>query len=203
MTDNLTQENSSLKEPNVRFLENIVIKECEKPVWLMLRVPFPGQEQRALDNLQRQAERYGLQDKVVEICTPKEHVVTLENNTTVHKQQHFYPGYVFVAFDIVVDTEIHDLASLFLRDKRILCRVSLAEISRIKQLAMKSSQIPTTAMTLHKGQHVRVIAGSYLNMTGAIEKIDFEQKKVMVKLEIFGREVAVELDMTQVSAEQE
>lgn len=190
---------NSVKMP-LKYTDNMIIRECDNKIWYILRA-FIGQEQRAVNELIRRLDMFNLTDKLVELFTPKEQLVVLDGNVKKHKEESFYPGFVFVAFDIATDKEIHDVASLFMRVHHKLSEVSAEEIARMKDLYNKSLEAPTTATNIKEGQYIRVISGSYKDMTGHIYKMDFENKKVYVKLNIFDREVEVMFDIDQVKGE--
>jgi len=199
LDNTIVEESESFKQP-IKYSDNIIVRESENKRWYILRA-FTGQEQRAVNELVKKLEMYDLIDKLVEICTPKEQMVVLEGNNTKHKQESFYPGYVFVAFDIKHEKEIHDVAQLFMKVHQQMCQVTQVEVDRMKELSKHSIEAPTTAINVKEGQQVRVIAGSYIDMTGKVDKIDIEEKKVTVKLAIFDREIDVVLNIDQIQSD--
>jgi transcriptional antiterminator NusG len=50
------------------------------------------------------------------------------------------------------------------------------------------------------GQTVHIIAGPFVDFTGEIYEIRAEEKKLRVKVDLFGRKTPVELDFSQIEA---
>jgi transcriptional antiterminator NusG len=50
----------------------------------------------------------------------------------------------------------------------------------------------------HKGEMVRVTSGPFVDHTGRIEEVNAKAEKVTALISLFGREIPVELDFSQV-----
>ena len=52
-----------------------------------------------------------------------------------------------------------------------------------------------------KGDHVKIIAGPFIDFAGVVEELNDDKQKVKITISIFGRETPVELDYFQVQLE--
>ena len=52
-----------------------------------------------------------------------------------------------------------------------------------------------------KGNHVKIIAGPFIDFVGVVEEANDDKQKVKITISIFGRPTPVELDYYQVQLE--
>jgi len=74
------------------------------------------------------------------------------------------------------------------------------------QIGTNAANIMKTTSSLlpvpewHIGQTIHIIDGPFIDFTGEIYEIRAEQKKLRVKIDLFGRKTPVELEFSQVEA---
>lgn len=167
--------------------------------WFLMRT-FDGQEERRIKDLKAMLEIYGLSDKLIETFIPKEQTLNITGDQVQQEARNFYPGYIFICFDVQDAEEIHDVASFFVKNKanNTLIEMMQSEIDAMKSLQNEFLEKPTTAMDIKEGSHIIVIDGPYQNLSGTVDKINLETKKVTVNFSIFGQSTQLTLDLSQI-----
>ena len=73
------------------------------------------------------------------------------------------------------------------------------EVNRI--LSWMDDEAPErTDINVEVGDHVKVIAGSFANLSGVVTEVDHEHMKLKAEIEMLGRQTMVELGFDQIAA---
>ena len=76
--------------------------------------------------------------------------------------------------------------------------VNEKDIAQINSQMSEGATKPKPRVSFEEGENVRVINGPFANFAGIVDEVKAEKQKVKVRVSIFGRATAVELDFAQV-----
>jgi transcriptional antiterminator NusG len=76
--------------------------------------------------------------------------------------------------------------------------VNEKDIAQITSQMSEGAQKPKPRISFEEGENVRVIEGPFANFSGIVDEVKAEKQKIKVRVSIFGRATAVELDFAQV-----
>lgn len=161
-----------------------------------------GLEQKVKEGLETQIALKRAGEKISEVLIPAEKVSDVRGGKKVISQRKFWPGYVFVkmefseeAFYLINETPgvIGFLGSSV--PPRPLDDREMAAV--LGQIEDKKEKVKPKIL-FEVGETVKVIEGPFGNMTGLVESLDPDKGKIVVRIEVFGRETPVELGYWQV-----
>src|SRR3569832_323477 len=138
-----------------------------------------------------------MENEFGQILIPTESVLEMvkgQKRTTTRK---FYPGYMFVQMDLNERTYhlVKNTAKItgFLGGTNPT-PVQEKDIAQINSQMSEGAHKPKPRVSFEEGENVRVIDGPFANFAGIINEKKTKKQKVKVRVSIFGRATAVELD---------
>ena len=157
---------------------------------------YSGYENKVKDNLEKAAENNRMQHLIQEVQVPIEEVAEIKNGKRVITQHKTFPGYVLVKMIITSESWY------VVRNTRGVTGfvgpsskpVPLTE----EEVAALGVETREAAIDYKVGENVEVTSGPLEGFIGVVEAIDMEAQKVKVKVSMFGRETAAELELVQV-----
>lgn len=162
---------------------------------------YSGHENKARLSLQERIKQMAMDNDFGQILIPTESVLEMvkgQKRTTTRK---FYPGYMFVQMDMNERTYhlVRNTAKItgFLGGTNPTS-VNEKDIAQINSQMSEGAQKPKPRISFEEGESVRVIDGPFANFAGIVDEVKAEKQKVKVRVSIFGRATAVELDFAQV-----
>jgi len=162
---------------------------------------YSGHENKARLSLQERVKQLGMDTEFGQILIPTESVLEMvkgQKRTTTRK---FYPGYMFVQMEMNERTYhlVKNTAKItgFLGGNNPTA-VNEKDIVQINTQMSEGAQKPKPRISFEEGENVRVIEGPFANFAGIVDEVKAEKQKVKVRVSIFGRATAVELDFAQV-----
>src|SRR5579883_1182861 len=162
---------------------------------------YSGHENKARIALLERIKQHGLDAEFGQVLIPTESVLEMvkgQKRTTTRK---FYPGYMFVQMDLNERTYhlVKNTAKItgFLGGNTPTA-VNERDIATINSQISEGAQKPKPRVSFEEGENVRVIEGPFANFAGIVDEVKAEKQKVKVRVSIFGRATAVELDFAQV-----
>ncbi len=171
------------------------------PKWYVVHV-YSGFEQKVAETIRAQAQKKGLDDKIIDVMVPIEEVIEIKKGEKVASQRKFFPGYVLVKMELT-DEAWHMVRNLpkvsgFLGGDGKPRPVNEAEIKRLTQQIEEGVARPKTTVSFVVGETVRVCDGPFNSFSGMVEDVDEEKSRLKVSVSIFGRATPVELEFSQV-----
>ena len=162
---------------------------------------YSGHENRAKLSLQERIKQAGMDVEFGQVLIPTESVLELvkgQKRTTTRK---FDPGYMFV--QMAMSERTYHLVKNTARVTGFLggtnpVPVNEKDIAQINSQMSEGSSKPKPRVSFEEGESVRVIDGPFANFAGIVDEVKAEKQKVKVRVSIFGRATAVELDFAQV-----
>jgi len=173
--------------------------------WFSLRV-ISGKERAAEQNISYECKMNNISSLIKEIFIPFEKVIEIKNNKKVLKERMFFPGYV------LINMEMNDLSKYVIENSQYVIRfigprgkkplpLRPSEIKRIFGEVERKEGRELLVSPFLKGDHVKIIAGPFIDFNGVVEELNDDKQKVKVTISIFGRPTPVELDYYQVQVE--
>jgi transcriptional antiterminator NusG len=161
---------------------------------------YSGHENKVATNIEKRAKSLDLfGKKVFDVILPTEKESKIRSGKKTEVDRKIYPGYVFVEMSLD-DTTWHLVRNTigvikFVGDPKPT-PLKGAEINQIKD-AIQNKR-PVLKQTWEVGQAVRVMAGPFADFQGNIQEINTQKDKVKVTINMFGRDVPVELEFNQI-----
>lgn len=162
---------------------------------------YSGHENKARLSLLERIKQSGFESEFGQVLIPTESVLEMvkgQRRTTTRK---FYPGYMFV--QMALNERTYHLVKNTARVTGFLggtspVPVNEKDIAQINSQMSEGAQKPKPRISFEEGENVRVIDGPFANFAGIVDEVKAEKQKVKVRVSIFGRATAVELDFAQV-----
>lgn len=172
--------------------------------WYALRT-FTGHEAKVKQQIEVEAKRLGLTERVKEVIIPQETVFEVRNGKRRSRVKNFLPGYIvlFVALDKKLKDVLSNLPSVvsFVGRKNEPTALQANEVDRIIGRVEERKSIETIETTFQIGDPVKVIDGPFKEFSGSVKEVNYEKQKMKVEVGILGRKTPVELDFSQVELE--
>lgn len=167
---------------------------------------YSGHENKVKLALEKEAEKRGLQEKLIQVKIPTVEVPEVKDGKKRMRSRKFFPGYVLVEMEFEDETW-----GLVKSINGVTNFVGAYGTNRPKPLSreevnslfdqmgeQKVKEKISTVVDFTVGEHVKVIDGPFNNFSGVVEEVNPEKGRLRVKVEIFGRGTPVELDFLQV-----
>ncbi len=167
--------------------------------WYVLHT-YSGYEESVAANLRHRVESLGMEDKIFNVLVPKEKKIKIKNGKRKTVEEKIYPGYVLVEM-IVTDDSWYVVRNTpnvtgFVGAGTTPIPVSKEEIKNILQRSGEKE--PSYKINVQIGDRVKITDGPFKDYEGKVSKLDQEQGKVTVMINLFGRDTPVELDSLQI-----
>ena len=176
------------------------------PKWYVLRT-FSGHEKKVKQYLEKEIDRIGLTEKLLEIMIPTETVFEMRQGKKRTREKTFFPGYILI--QAVLDNELqHVIANVpsvvgFLTTGDQPTPLRPDEMNRILGKVDEAREMGEQPEIPFKiGDAIKVVDGPFNNFTGFVEEVYPDKMKVKVMVSIFGRKTPLELDYLQVEHEE-
>ncbi len=174
--------------------------------WYVIHA-YSGHEEKVKANLEKRVEHMRFSDRIFDVHIPREDVVEIRNRKKVTVPKKVFPGYLLVRMYLDDDswTAVRDtpgvtgfVASNMGKQNRPppLSRREVERMLGFRETKTKSK--PRFKPAWEVGETVRVVSGPFNDFSGIIEEINLDQSKVVVLVEIFGRDTPVELGFADI-----
>ncbi len=169
---------------------------------------YAGYENRVKTNLESRITSLNMEHEIFQVEVPIEEVVEIKNGVRKQVKRNKFPGYVLVRMDLTDESwgAVRHTPGVtgFVGHGHQPAPLSLDEVVAI--LAPKPEKKPGTApekaaprvVDFEVGDAVTIIEGAFGTMQATISEINPEGQKVIVMVELFGRETPVELTFAQI-----
>ncbi|MBR5254948.1 MAG: transcription termination/antitermination factor NusG [Bacteroidales bacterium] len=178
-------------------------EELKPKKWYVVKA-VAGKEKKAKEYIENEVAHSGFENYVSQVLIPTEKVFSVRNGKRVSKDRTLFPGYVLI--EAFLEGEImHAIRNVpnvigFLTQKDgTPVPLQEEEVKRI--LGQVDEMIDNDEELMEPfilGETVKIIDGPFNSFSGVIDEINFEKKKLMVIVKIFGRRTPVELSFVQV-----
>lgn len=173
---------------------NTELKENESN-WYVVYT-YSGYENKVKATLEKVILNRGLEDKIEEIIIPMEEEIEIKDGKQKTSIKKVFPGYVLVKM-IMTDETWYVIKSI----KGVFNFVGMGE----KPLPLTDKEMISLGISdevinvdFGVGDAITITTEPFYNYPGTIENIDKEKQRVLVKVNMFGRETSIELDFNQI-----
>lgn len=163
--------------------------------WYLLYT-YSGREEKAKRNLDQRIKSMDVGDKVFEVIIPTVKEIEIKGGQRRSVNKKLFPGYIMVhmnldeqSWDIVRNTPgVVGFASGGSKPSPLAPQ----EADRIlEQMREAPAEVN---IGFRKGESVRITTGPFVDFIGKVDEINLDKGKVVVLLNLFGRQTSVELD---------
>ena len=168
---------------------------AEEAKWYVVHT-YSGYENKVADSIVNAVENRQLHDLIHEVKIPVEKVTEIKDNEKREVERKLFPSYVLVKM-IMTDDSWYVVRNIrgvtgFVGPGSKPVPLAEAEIARF------GVETRTTEVNYTVGDSVMVSGGYMEGFVGVVDSIDTEKNRVCVTVSMMGKEVPVELELTQV-----
>ncbi len=162
---------------------------------------YSGYENKVATDLATMVESRKMQDLIHDIRIPTEIVTEVKEDKVREVERKIFPGYVLIKM-IVTDDSWYVVRNI--RG----CTGFVGPAS--KPVPLTDAEVAALGVEKHsvevgykEGDNVKIISGPLEGYSGTVKTVDTENNNVCVVLSMFGRETPVELELDQISIEED
>ena len=159
---------------------------------------YSGYENKVKANIEKSVENRGLQHLIHSVEVPVEDVEETTNETTKTVKHKLFPGYV------VIKMVMTDESWYIVRNTRGVTGFvgpgsKPVPLSDEEVRKMGVEKVRQADIGLSAGDRITVKSGPMEGFSGIVETVDAETRKVTAKINMFDREVSLEIEASQVT----
>jgi transcriptional antiterminator NusG len=168
--------------------------------WYVINT-YSGHENKVKANLEHRIVSMGQRDRFRRVVVPTEQVMETKDGQKVQTEKRVLPGYVLVNMDMTDEawTVVKGTPGVtgFVGAGAKPVPLSKPEVDRILH-TQTTSERPRAIAQFELGESVKVTSGPLSDFDGEIVDVNQDQQKLKVLVNIFERQVPVELSFDQV-----
>ena len=168
--------------------------------WFVVHT-YAGYENKVKGSLETRITSMNMEDKIFEVVIPMEDVMEIKAGKKQIVQKKVFPGYLLVRMYLEDDSwyVVRNTPGVtgFVGSGAKPTPLASREVDKILQV--KPAEKLKPRLEFEAGESIRVTTGPFANFTGTVSEINFEQSKLKVLVNIFGRETPVELSFEDVA----
>ena len=169
--------------------------------WYVINT-YSGHENKVKTNLEHRIESMNQRSRFRRVVVPTEQVIETKDGQKVQTDKRVLPGYVLVNMDLNDDawTVVKNTPGVtgFVGAGSKPVPLSQGEVDRILHTGVATAERPRTTVEYSLGETVKVTSGPLSDFDGEIVEVNAEGQKLKVLVDIFERQVPVELGFDQV-----
>jgi len=169
--------------------------------WYVINT-YSGHENKVKTNLEHRIMSMNQAQRFRRVVVPTEQVIETKDGQKVQTEKRVLPGYVLVNMDLNDDawSVVKNTPGVtgFVGAGSKPVPLSEPEVARILQTGAAAGERPRTQVEYSLGESVKVTSGPLSDFDGEIVDVNADQQKLKVLVDIFERQVPVELGFDQV-----
>ena len=169
--------------------------------WYVINT-YSGHENKVKANLEHRIDSMGQRTRFRRVVVPTEQVIETKDGQKVQTEKRVLPGYVLVNMDLNDEawTVVKNTPGVtgFVGAANKPVPLSPGEVDKILKTGAAVAERPRTQVEFQLGESVKVTSGPLSDFDGEIVEVNPEQQKLKVLVDIFERQVPVELGFDQV-----
>jgi transcriptional antiterminator NusG len=170
-------------------------------MWYVINT-YSGHENKVKANLEHRIVSMNQQPRFRRVVVPTEQVIETKDGQKVQTEKRVLPGYVLVNMNMSDDawSVVKNTPGVtgFVGAGNKPVPLSQGEVDRILHTGAATSERPRTQVQFSLGESVKVTSGPLADFDGEIVDVNADQQKLKVLVDIFERQVPVELAFDQV-----
>jgi len=165
---------------------------------------YSGYENKVKANLETRIQSMHMGDRIFEVHIPMEDVVEFKAGKKVTVPKKVFPGYILVRMSLDDDSwyavrNTPGVTGFVAGNAQKPTPLSRREVERFLGVQEEEDKgKPRFKPDWEVGEQVRVVAGPFADFNGTIEEINIDQQKIVVLVNIFGRDTPVELGFADI-----
>ena len=169
--------------------------------WYVINT-YSGHENKVKQNLEHRIMSMNQAPKFRRVVVPTEQVIETKDGQKVQTERRVWPGYVLVNMDLNDDvwSLVKNTPGVtgFVGAGTKPVPLSQGEVDRILRTGATAGERPRAQVEFSLGESVKVTSGPLSDFDGEIVDVNPDQQKLKVLVDIFERQVPVELAFDQV-----
>ena len=169
--------------------------------WYVINT-YSGHENKVKHNIEHRVATMEQQSNIRQVVVPTEQISEMKNGQKVQTEKRVYPGYLLVNMDLNDDawSVVKNTPGVtgFVGAGAKPVPLSQGEVDRILHTGTATAERPRTTVEFGLGETVKVTSGPLSDFDGEIVDVNPDQQKLKVLVDIFERQVPVELAFDQV-----
>ena len=169
--------------------------------WYVINT-YSGHENKVKQNLEHRVHTMGQERFVRQVVVPTEQVSEMKDGEKVTAEKRTMPGYVLVNMEMTDDSWglVKNTPGVtgFVGAGSKPIPLSQPEVDRILHTGASTAERARTLVEFILGEQVKVTSGPLSDFDGEIVDVNPDQQKLKVLVDIFERQVPVELAFDQV-----
>ena len=169
--------------------------------WYVINT-YSGHENKVKANLEHRIDSMGQRLKFRRVVVPTEQVIETKDGQKVQTEKRILPGYVLVNMDLNDDSwavvRITPGVTGFAGPGGKPVPLAQSDVDRLLHTGAAGGDRPRAQVEFTLGESVKVTSGPLSDFDGEIVEVNPEQQKLKVLVDIFERQVPVELGFDQV-----
>ena len=184
-----------------RLVQHVLLEVEPMFRWYAINT-YSGHENKVKTNLEHRIDSMAQQQRFRRVVVPTEQVVETKDGQKVQTEKRILPGYVLVNMDLNDEawTVVKNTPGVtgFVGAGSKPVPLSQGEVDRILRTGAATGERPRAQVEFSLGESVKVTSGPLSDFDGEIVDVNPDQQKLKVLVDIFERQVPVELGFDQV-----
>ena len=169
--------------------------------WYVINT-YSGHENKVKANLEHRIESMNQRSRFRRVVVPTEQVIETKDGQKVQAEKRVLPGYVLVNMDLNDDawSVVKNTPGVtgFVGAGSKPVPLSQPEVDRILHTGAAAGERPRTTVEFSLGESEKVTSGPLSDFDGEITDVNADQQKLQVMVNIFERQVPVEVGFDNV-----
>lgn len=164
---------------------------------------YSGHENKVKEKLEMRASSMDMKDYIFRVIVPEQKEVEVKDGVSKEKVKKMFPGYV------LVEMVMSDEAWYVVRNTPGVTGFIGSSGKGAKPTPLQPYEVDNILKNmgisrldvdkeLEPGAKVKIIAGAFTGMYGTIETLDLPNQKLVLNVDLFGQETAVEVELSQI-----
>jgi transcriptional antiterminator NusG len=169
--------------------------------WYVINT-YSGHENKVKQNLEHRIQSMNQIPRFRRVVVPTEQVIETKDGQKVQTEKRVLPGYVLVNMDMTDEawTVVKNTPGVtgFVGAGNKPLPLSKPEVDRILHTGAGVGAAPRAQVQFSLGESVKITSGPLSDFDGEITEVNADQQKLMVQVNIFERQVPVEVSFDNV-----
>ena len=173
-----------------------------KKEWYVVNT-VTGYEYKVKEKLEMMINSMELHNNIYRVVVPEQKVVEIKNGVKIERVKKMFPGYV------LIEMVMSDEAWYIVRNTQGVTGFIGSSGKGAKPIPLEPSEVDSildsmglsridATKELEKGKKVKITDGPFKSMIGTIVDVDMKTQKLNVKVDLFGQETSVEVDLADI-----
>ena len=169
--------------------------------WYVINT-YSGHENKVKQNLEHRIQSMNQVARFRRVVVPTEQVIETKDGQKVQTEKRVLPGYVLVNMDMTDEawTVVKNTPGVtgFVGAGNKPLPLSRGEVDRILHTGSAAAAAPRSTVEFQLGEAVKITSGPLADFDGEITEVNADQQKLTVLVDIFERQVPVEVGFDSV-----